>query len=311
MPALPPDVHAAAPTGFVSRQRLLDLGYSPARIEWWLASGRLVSWTWGNYQVAGDRPDEIGRLVVALDRCGSDARIGGSWACGLHGLEGFDLSGDDHVIIDPSRRVRGAPFTVVRSRVPPVDQAAVRDLPALTATRGLIGAAHLRPSKVIRVAFDAARRARRSSLEELTDRAHALGAVRGAPEMRGIIASGLLRLESEGERQVYRYLWQPGDPLPAAQVPVVCGGRTYRLDFAFLEARLCLEYDGRKDHERDADRFRDGDRDLALAEFDIQTLRISARMLRTPVRTRQRILAVRAQRLARGLPPIIPSPAGR
>lgn len=94
-------------------------------------------------------------------------------------------------------------------------------------------------------------------------------------------------------------------------MPVTCGNRAYRLDFAFLDARLCLEYDGRKDHERDADRFRDGERDLALAELDIQTLRVSARMLRTPARTRRRILAVRSQRLALGLPPIVPCPGTR
>ncbi|MEX2620160.1 MAG: hypothetical protein WD250_08060 [Egibacteraceae bacterium] len=306
MAALPPDVHA---TGFVSRRRLLDLGHDPAQIDWLLEAGQLVGWSRAHYRVADARADDIGRLAAALDRSGAGARVGGPWACGLYGLEGFGLSGYDHVIIDPDRRVRGAPFTVVRSRVAPVDQATVRDLPALTATRGLIDAAHLRSAKVIRVAFDDARRARRTSLEELTDRAVALGTVRGAPEMRRIIASGLLHLESEGERWVYRYLWQPGDPLPEAQVPFTCGGRRYRLDFAFLDARLCLEYDGRKDHERDVDRFRDGERDLALAELDIQTLRISARMLRTPVATRRRILAVRAQRLALGLPPIVPSPS--
>lgn len=308
MPALPDDVRTATSARYslVSRRQLLELGYAGSSIDRWIADGLLVRRSRGHYLVGGATIEAAGRLVTALDRCGDGARIGGPWACGLHGLEGFDLSGNDHVIIDPRRRVTGVSFTVVRSPVPPVDQATVDDLPTLTVTRSLIDIAPTHPAKKVRVAFDSARRSGLTSLDELTQRATELGRVRGAPEMRRIIASGLLRMESEGERQLHG-LWLPGDPKPEPQVWVFYRSRLYRLDFAFLDARLCLEYDGRDYHERALDRYRDYDRDLALAELRIQTLRISARMLRTPERTRRQILAVRQNRLQLGLPPIAPA----
>lgn len=309
MAALPPDVQAASRSCYstLSRRRIRALGHTDAEIDHWLACGLLTPVVRGHYVVAGSMPHEVGRLMTALERSGPGARIGGAWACGLHGLEGFNLSGIDHALVDPRRRVRGVPFTVVRSPVAPIDQATVRDLPSITVTRSLIDIAPAFPPKVVRVAYDHARRAGTTSLAELTERAAQLGRVRGAPEMRRMIATGLLRHESEGERDLAG-LWHPGDPLPEPQVWVARGTRCYRLDFAYLDARLCLEYDGKDAHSGDEARLRDGERDLALAELDIQTLHITARMLRVPERTRERILAVRQHRLNLALPPLVPSP---
>lgn len=307
MPALPPEVIAVASEhrDVVSRRQLLELGYTTGAIAGWVSGGLLQPHCRGQYVLPGAAVDAVGRLLAALARSGKDARIGGSWACGLWGLEGFDLSGVDHVLVDPKRRVRGAPFTVIRSPMPPVDQATVDNVPTLTVTRGLIDVTPTHPAKTVRVAYDSARRAGLTSLEELSRRATELGNVRGAPQMRRLLATGLLRHESEGERNLAQ-LWRSGDPIPEAQVWVACGSRRYRLDFAFLDARLCLEYDGREFHERALDRYRDYARDLALAQLNIQTLRISARMLRTPDRTRRQILAVRHDRLRLDLPPIMP-----
>lgn len=307
MCCLPADVLALADQrhGRVSRRQLLELGYTSATINGWRRQGLLITCGRGQYLVSGTKAADLGRLGAALERSGEGARIGGAWACGLWGLEGFDLSGVDHVLVDPQRRVRGAPFTVIRSPVPPVDQAIVEDLPTLTMTRALIDVTPTHTEKAVRVAYDDARRAGGTSLDELRERATQLGNVRGAPPMRRLLAGRALRCESEGERHLDT-IWLPGDPLPELQVWVACGGRYYRLDFAFLAARLCLEYDGREHHEQALDRYRDHDRDLALAQLNIQTLRISARMLRTPDRTRRQILAVRHDRLRLGLPPIVP-----
>lgn len=305
---LPADVRALlAAHGVVSRRRLLAMGCPSATIDWWLERGLLTAHARGHYTEPAIVPDGRGRLVIALDRSGEGARVGGAWACGLWQLEGFDLSGRGHVLVGPHRRVRGADFTVVRSPVPPVDQAVVSGLPTVTATRGLIGAAPTHPAKVVRVAYDHARREGLTSFAELSERAVDLGRVYGAPEMRWLLATGDFRFESEGERALNR-LWLPADPIPEPQVWVAYRSRWYRLDFAFLDARLCLEYDGRAYHTAEADRLRDYERDLALAELNIQTLRVSARMLRTPARTRRQVLAVRQDRLALGLPPIVPCP---
>ena len=42
-------------------------------------------------------------------------------------------------------------------------------------------------------------------------------------------------------------------PLPVTQYPISCEGRNYRVDFAWPEARLILEFDGEQkyvDHPR-------------------------------------------------------------
>ncbi|HVM13085.1 MAG TPA: hypothetical protein VM287_01985 [Egibacteraceae bacterium] len=124
MAGLPPDVQAEGRRrrSLLSRRRLLEMDHHGARIDHWLAVGLITTRTRGHYIVSGAAVEELGRLLTAIERSGTGARIGGPWACGLHQLEGFDLTGDDHVLVPPGRRVRGVPFTVVRSPVPEIDR---------------------------------------------------------------------------------------------------------------------------------------------------------------------------------------------
>jgi very-short-patch-repair endonuclease len=79
--------------------------------------------------------------------------------------------------------------------------------------------------------------------------------------------------------------------------------RWYRLDFAFVEVRLALEYDG-DGHEHT--REQDADRDLAMKELQIDTIRVTKSMMRDPDDLRRRILKVHADRSRLGLDPLIP-----
>ncbi len=82
-------------------------------------------------------------------------------------------------------------------------------------------------------------------------------------------------------------------------------GPVVPVGFAFLEARLALEYDG---GDRRHTRAQDADRDLALSELDVATIRITAAMMRNPHDTRRRILGVYRKRVRLGLPPMVPDP---
>ena len=283
----------------LSRRQLHDLGCADATVDRWVRAGMLRRTSRGIYRVAGAARQPLEVLSAALARAGAGARIGDAWACGLHQLEGFDLTGRSSVIIPPRRRVRGVDFDVLHSSVPRVDRCTVLGLPTVTAARALIGIARTASPKAVRVAYDSARRRGLVRLDRLAQRAEALGRTPGAAQMRALIHSGALDMEGEGERRLDR-IWLPGDPRLVPQVWVT---RRIRLDFAFLDSRLALEHDDRSHELR---RSADYQRDLTLAELDIQTLRIDAALLSEPAQARQRILQVHRRRLALALPPLLP-----
>ena len=69
--------------------------------------------------------------------------------------------------------------------------------------------------------------------------------------MRTVLAEqGALteRAANDGELAVLEAVQRAGLPLPVSQHRVVVGGRTRRLDFAYPEARIALEFDGFAEH---------------------------------------------------------------
>lgn len=304
MHGLPPPAAAAADavSGSVSRRDLIALGYPRWTVDRWVHRGLLERTGRGEFRVRGSDHPLRQVLATTLWRAGEHARIGGALNCALRGLAGFPLSATDHIIVPPQRRVRGVPFVVVRTPVPPEDEDRILDLPAVTATRALIGAAAThRPAK-IRAAFDSARRAGLTDAATMSRRLEALGNAYGAPQMRTIMRDGALTKESEPERDLAA-IFRPGDPRPAVQVWMCWRGRWFRFDFAFVEARLAVEYDSAF---HDGRREQDAERDLAMMELDIVTIRVTRSMMRDPEDARRRILAVRARRLELQLPPIVP-----
>ena len=73
--------------------------------------------------------------------------------------------------------------------------------------------------------------------------------------------------DSAPEARVARLLVRAGLPRPEQQHPVRAGGRTYRLDLAYPQAQLAIEYDGWDFHSTreafDRDRARANDLELA------------------------------------------------
>jgi hypothetical protein len=83
---------------------------------------------------------------------------------------------------------------------------------------------------------------------------------RGVIQLRGL--AGLIdpRLESQREAWVFLEIADAGLPLPRPQHWIeVEGVLTYRLDFAYPKARVCVEYDGFEAHEK-SDEQRERDR---------------------------------------------------
>ncbi|CAN5285861.1 hypothetical protein BH20ACT8_BH20ACT8_06730 [soil metagenome] len=311
MPALPEPVRRAtsARNSTIALRELCALGFSRTTVQHWVRIGLLERDGRGELRVGGTGRSVAQHVGSMVSRAGREARAAGGLACALHRLEGFPLvDGDgelwttDHVAVPPGRRVRGVGFRVVRTPLPDVDHDEVEGVPSVSVARALVGAAATYHPARVRVAVDDAKRRGLLGSAEFEQRADALGRAHGAPQARALSASGATRMESEKERDLFAVL-RAGDPKPVPQVWVCWHGRWFRLDFAYLEARLDIEYDG--DHHDDR-READADRDLALAELQIATIRITKALLRDPAEARRRVLAVRTRRLALGLDPIVP-----
>ena len=83
---------------------------------------------------------------------------------------------------------------------------------------------------------------------------------RGVIQLRGLAGLVDPRIESQREAWVYLEIADSGLPLPQPQHWVEIEGiPTYRLDFAYARARVCVEYDGFEWHER-SDEQREHDR---------------------------------------------------
>jgi Protein of unknown function (DUF559) len=83
---------------------------------------------------------------------------------------------------------------------------------------------------------------------------------RGVVQLRGLVGLVDPRPESQREAWVLLEIADAGLPLPEPQFWVdVIGVPTYRLDFAYRRARVCIEYDGVDAHEK-SDEQREHDR---------------------------------------------------
>lgn len=74
---------------------------------------------------------------------------------------------------------------------------------------------------------------------------------RGVIQCRQLVALVDARIESPREAWVWLQLYDEGLPMPEPQWWIeVDGIPTYRLDFAYVNARVCVEYDGAEFHDQ-------------------------------------------------------------
>ncbi len=100
-------------------------------------------------------------------------------------------------------------------------------------------------------ALNAFARAHEIPVEELTTAARRLRRRRGVRQLRELIALVDPRIESARESWTFLAIHDSGLPLPEPQVWIeIDGVPTYRLDFAYRRAKVCVEYDGFDAHER-------------------------------------------------------------
>lgn len=297
---------ACAQQGLLTRPQILAVpGVTQYDLDDWLEAGVLLGEHRGVYRLAGAPRTKQQIAMGAVLRSGRGAVLADEWVLGLVGLEGFGMRGAPRVAITRERRVTGVAFDVVRTCLDASHVTVVDGIPAMTPLRAFVGASARHRARQMRVGYDDGRR--KGLLDEASLRALAveLGQVPGAAETRRLLGTGFAAHDSEGERSVPS-LFRPGDPVLTPQVWVEACGRWYRLDFGLLIARMGLEYHGEAHHSIDVDLEADAQRDLDLRTRDVELVHLRKAHLRTPERTRRRILAIAEARIRSGVQPLVP-----
>ncbi|TQM16389.1 DUF559 domain-containing protein [Pseudonocardia kunmingensis] len=97
----------------------------------------------------------------------------------------------------------------------------------------------------------------------------------GARHLSAVLRHATNLAESPMETRIRMALWAAGLPPPTLQFAVPAGGKVRRLDLAYPEVKLAIEYDG-EDHRRQDRARRDLEREAALVALGWLILRFDA-----------------------------------
>lgn len=276
MPTLPDLVVAlfARQIGVAARRQLVALASAKA-VDGWVRHGLLVKVHRGVYRIRGAPVSDEQALLAAVLRCGEGSAAGPRMSCALFGLEGFSLSDAIDVAVPMERRLTRVDFELVPMPITGADRCITADVPALHVGSSLIALAPSIEESAWRVAWDSARRKGLLTTGRMRSRALRSDDP-GASVVLERLASGTLEPDGEGERRLQTVL-NGFVPQPEWGVETLVPGR--RLDCAWCDIRLALEYDGRDHHVLPTDRDSDGMRDLECELHDVTVIRITKGML--------------------------------
>lgn len=115
-------------------------------------------------------------------------------------------------------------------------------------------------------ALDGFRRTCRVSVADLERQTTRFRGRRGVKQLRELIPLSTDEADSAPESWSRLMIHDAGLPMPAAQVwALLSDGRSFRLENAYEQYRIAVEYDGLEHHSSSADRARDEERRAALA----------------------------------------------
>lgn len=245
-------------------------------------------------------PEEQAAMAAVL-RCRPRAWLTGEALLGLFGVEGFVPTGPLRVLVPPERSVTGVTFTVLQDPHYRRHRATVRGIPAVTPARALADTAPFVAGEALRTVVDRVKWVRLTTNAKLRTTMQELPGHPGAELLLRLLEGGTLDVESPGERELQAVI-AGFRPQPQYQVPILPG---IRVDVAWWEVRLALDYDGASYHDRDTDRDRDEDRSLRIKRHGWEHVRIRKSMLRQPAQLAAAIAQLYNERAGRhGVPPL-------
>lgn len=234
-----------------------ELGLTRRLLRDLIADGRVTRVLRGVYADA-TRPLDLkaraqaARLVVAPDQVLVDRSA--AW---LHGVDVFGYAEHETIpdveVCSPRGR-RAVERGGIDGRSRDLDPTEIQDLDGLRVTTPLRTALDLGCCLHRREALGAIVELGRKyglSPEALVAGADRFRRRRGVVQLRELVSLADLRIESTRECWVWLAIHDAGLPKPEPQLWIdVDGVPTYRLDFAYPRARICIEYDGVDAHER-------------------------------------------------------------
>lgn len=253
----------------------------PGQIDRLVRTSRLEVVRRGVYRIAG-APETWEQLLLAacIARPGSYASFRA--AAALWELQDFDRTVLE-ITVEGSLRARLHGVVVHESTVTgPAHLDTRRGIPVSSVARTLCDLTAFAPPWKVERAVDEALRKKLVSLRTLAKVAEDLAGRgrRRCTVMRDILqhrAPGYHPGESDPERRIAEVLVRAGLPAPVAQHWVTVAGRRYRIDLAYPQYGIAIEYDG-WDHHKGRQAF-DGDRaranDLVVAGLTV--LRFTSR----------------------------------
>jgi very-short-patch-repair endonuclease len=228
--------------------------------------------------------------MAAVLWAGPDALASHTTAAALWRLDGVtDTGGRIEVTLPRQRDRRSDVVTVHRTtELPVADRDTVQGIAVTTVTRTLVDLAGVVPMSVLELALEDGFRRRLTSPLRLE---HRLEQLAGS----GRIGSGLLRAllaerrsapgsisptGSAAEVRLERLLVRSGLPRPVRQHAVTDEGRTIRVDLAYPDRRLAIEFDSLRWHTGRARLENDAERRNLLRSAGWQLVTVTASMLR-------------------------------
>ena len=232
--------------GLVTRPQLL-LTLTGRQVDRAVASGQLEVLSPGVYRLGGAPRSREQAVLAACLAGGETARASFKCAAARWGMDGFQ-PGPIEITVDRSRRVRLPGVIVHQSAVP--DQVTVRAaIPVASVARTLCDLTATVRGRIVERAVDDCLRRRLVTLEELHA---AYDSIAGRGRHRSTVMRSILEWrgpehhpgESPGEVRVLQVLLAAGLPRPVQQHELSANGRTIRIDLAYPEAHIAIEFDG-------------------------------------------------------------------
>jgi len=271
---------AAGQHGLVRRGQLHALGLSAGAVERRIEAGRLHLIHRGVYAVGHPRLTRKGRWLAGVYAAGAGAVLSHRSAATLWGadLPPFKLV----EVTTPTGRHPGPGILAHESLLSPAEVTRRGGIPVTVPLRTIVDLAAVGGRRLAWPAFRAFEEKRRVTVEELADAVEGRSGRRGNRALRAILLDagfgrGITR--SELEAAFTAFLRRHRLPPPARNLPIPIGPIEIEADFAWPEARLIVELDGRRFHETATAFERDRARDRALAAHGWRVIRVTWRQL--------------------------------